>query len=418
MNEQVKKTKLHYAWIVLIGCCAMTSGMGLLLNTGGQWFEPVTKELGVGSAQLALYYTLCGLGMAVAAPFVGKYLSKVNIRILLTVFYIICIGAVFAMSRYTAVWQWWVSGALLGVFGCFVFMMPAAIILGNWFVKKTGLAIGIAMSFSGIAAAIANPIIAAIIPTVGWRTAYMLIAVVAAVIILPCTIFLIRFKPEDKGLLPYGVEEDATDDASAGAAAEATTGVPAKTAYRSVAFWIMFFACGLFAFLTGYGQVLPQYVTVIGLPTIIGLISSMTMIGNLIGTLGLGALSDKIGGTKTGVLGLMTVMVGFLLLIFCNQLEVAMLIGGLCYGVCLALIAVIVPIVCRGAFGSRDFNSLYATINIACNLIGAFGIVAITLIYDMGGSYVPALWAGAGVCIVIALGIVVSTGLAKKLPRE
>ena len=170
------KKKLHYAWIVLVGCCGLTSTMGIILNTGGQWFASVTGELGFSTTELGLYLTVCSLGLGLAAPFVGRLLPKANIRVLLTACALASVAALGAMAFYDAPWQWWVSGAVIGLAGGFVFLVPAPIILGNWFAKKTGFVVGIAMACTGIAAAIMNPIVATLIASLGWRTTYLVTA--------------------------------------------------------------------------------------------------------------------------------------------------------------------------------------------------------------------------------------------------
>ena len=75
----------------------------------------------------------------------------------------------------------------------------APIFIANWFQKRTGFAVGLYGMLLAILSAILNPCIAAVISAVGWRSAYLVLAVVAAVMILPWTLFVVRFKPERAG---------------------------------------------------------------------------------------------------------------------------------------------------------------------------------------------------------------------------
>lgn len=255
----------------------------------------------------------------------------------------------------------------------------------------------------------------------GWRFAYVAMAVATAVFVLPCTLFLIRFKPEDKGLLPYGADEaNGSTEPALNAETEAapTEGVASKVALKSVPFWILFIACGLFSVLSGYSQALPAYAATAGLTSIVGLIATMCMIGSFIGMLGLGVVSDKFGGMVTGVLGTGVVLAGFLLLIFCGQAVPVALAGGLFYGLALSLINVVVPILCRDAFGSKDFAKLYSTLMVSVTALGAFGLVINTAIIDATGSYTPAFWLGVALCVVVIASIFISLKMAKRLPRE
>ena len=70
------RKKTHYAWVVLVACCALTSGLGILISSAGQWFAPVTGELGFSVTELTLYMSVCCLGFAVVSPFVGRVCSS------------------------------------------------------------------------------------------------------------------------------------------------------------------------------------------------------------------------------------------------------------------------------------------------------------------------------------------------------
>ena len=87
------------------------------------------------------------------------------------------------MGQFNAVWQWYVAGAVLGVAAAFAFLLPAPVMIGNWFKKKAGLAMGIAMACSGIGGAVMNPLGGALIQSLGWRPTYAVLALIAAVLV-------------------------------------------------------------------------------------------------------------------------------------------------------------------------------------------------------------------------------------------
>ena len=89
-----------------------------------------------------------------------------------------------------------------------------------------------------------------IIANVGYQTAYLVNAILMAVLILPWTLFVIKRNPEDKGLKPFGFKEDAADAAESVAEA----GMPAKAALKTAAFWIVFFGVALTALGMGFSN--------------------------------------------------------------------------------------------------------------------------------------------------------------------
>lgn len=58
---------------------------------------------------------------------------------------------------------------------------------------------------SGVGGIILNPIISALMGSVGWRMTYLVMAGVMFVAVAPCTFFLIRVRPEDKASSPTAV---------------------------------------------------------------------------------------------------------------------------------------------------------------------------------------------------------------------
>ncbi|MEL1136082.1 MFS transporter [Desulfitobacterium sp. THU1] len=412
----MSEKKLHYAWFILAGCCALTAGMGILLNTGGQWFVSVTKELNISVSTLSLYFTVQGLCMAFTAPFVGKLLPKVNLRLLLTGCYSAVILAIAAMSQYQSVWGWYISGAVLGIAGAFCFLIPAPVILSQWFAKKTGLAVGIAMAFSGISAAIMNPIIAGFIQANGWRAAYLLAAGVTAILVLPFTLFVLRFKPADMGLKPFGYEENAA--ASAAQAASAATGVPANVAMRSLSFILLFCVFGLIAFSAGFSQLLPTYAKSIGFAATIGAtMASMAMIGNIVGKLSLGVINDKFGALKTSLFGLSIVAVSFILLLLAKGNTTVILAASFFYGFSLSMTAVVSPLLVRGAYGAKDYPVLFANLSIGQSLIGAFGMPIIGFIAELTGSFATTFIVTLSILALTAVLILLAFNNAKKLTQ-
>ena len=174
-------------------------------------------------------------------PLAGKLLTKYDTRIVMSAAIVILSGAVAAMSTYTEIWQWQVSGFLVGAAGAGIFVLPSASLIGNWFIKRRGFVYGIVMACSGISAALFSMVISSIIQTTGWRSAYLFVGIVSLAVILPCSL-LMRKKPTDLGIAPYGYEETARGE---GGALPVMRGVAVRVAVVSVAFWCLFVFAGI-----------------------------------------------------------------------------------------------------------------------------------------------------------------------------
>ena len=157
---------------------------------------------------------------------------------------ILVVFALGLMSVYDELWQWYASGVVFGLAGSFLFVVPAPILIGNWFYRRTGLATGVAMAFSGIGAAAFSPLFTLLIGQIGWRATYVVAAVVAAALILPWTLFVFRFSPGKMGLRPYG-----WTDGESGAEQEADfpvqQGATLRQALPTAAFLLLFLFAGM-----------------------------------------------------------------------------------------------------------------------------------------------------------------------------
>ena len=113
----IKKIKsLHYAWWITVACCAIYAGsVGIIVSCAGLFYKSVSTELGVGTAQIVFYTTLMYLTMTIILPFAGRILSKFNIRIVLTIAAATDALAFGLMGTYTSVYQFYISGVLLGI---------------------------------------------------------------------------------------------------------------------------------------------------------------------------------------------------------------------------------------------------------------------------------------------------------------
>lgn len=77
------------------------------------------------------------------------------------------------------------------------------------------------------------------IPAFGWRVSYMAVGIVSTALVLPISLFILRYKPEEMGLRPYGaedVEQRAVSGASAPASGE--NGITLKELLRQPEFYI------------------------------------------------------------------------------------------------------------------------------------------------------------------------------------
>jgi len=81
--------------------------------------------------------------------------------------------------------------------------------LMNWFVKRRGLVLGIGQMGGGLSF-VYSMFVEFTISNVGWRNTFFILAVILVIFLLPLYFLFFHYRPEDKGLQPYGEEDIST----------------------------------------------------------------------------------------------------------------------------------------------------------------------------------------------------------------
>ncbi len=377
-------------------------GLGAVLDAAGVFFVPVCDDLGFSRSEISLYLTFYFIATVFAMPIVGKWITKYNLNRVLSVSFALVVAAVAAMGVYSEPWQWWISGIVFGLAGSFIFVVPTPILIGNWFHEHKGLALGAAMSFSGIGGAILSPIFTLLIEAMGWREAYLIAAVIMAVLVLPWTLFVFKLHPEDIGWKPYGwTEEDEAVEQARLRQHWEQPGVPLEKALKTVPFVCMFLFAGLIAYFAGFNSHLPGFAQSVGFSALVGSsLLTAVMMGNVVEKFIVGWLNDKVGVQFTVNIQLAMVALGFLGFILAGDNLVMLYVSAFLFGAQNSLVSVSTPLLVRQIFGERDFPQIFTYTRIGTGIIGCLGPVTVAGIYDVTGSFVPAFAVGIAIVAV------------------
>ena len=398
MSTAKQKKIPYHVWIVISCCMLMTTGIAIPLTCASTFFPKISEALGVGSGPVSMIMTIQNVVVALLLPFAGKMLATKNVRTVLTTAMIIYAVGMGSMSFHSALWQFYVSGVILGIGGAFVIYLTVPIMINNWFKAKVGLAMGVSFAFAGIGATVFSPVTGWAIDTYGWRPAYMFLAVAMLTLSLPFTIFVMCNRPEDIGLRPYG--DDGTQSA-ADKAKDAASGVSTSVALRTPQFYMLFFFAGLLGVSAAMLYQVTSYMVSLGYSTTMGAsVVAAGTIGVTCGKVGVGYLNDKIGLSGAAIAGITTGICGILIMLFGVGFGLpAMFAGCVLYGVSYACTALEPPIVVRRIFGNKNYTQIFSYI-MTCSAMGtAFGTSILGFIRDLTGSYAASL--GLAMCLLI-----------------
>lgn len=393
-------------WLVFIGCCVLSLvGFGLIVNTPGLYFTVLGEALNVSRTQVALASSIMAVAGAVTMLFAGRLMKMVDSRALISV----CVAAVaalfFAQSFFTAVWQFYISFALIGVLYVIPISLAPSVLLANWFEDRLGMVMGIALGLSGIGGTVFNPVVSWFITDFGWRASYRLTALILAVCILPFSLMVFKFRPDEaRGEFAYG---HAANRASEHAASGEMPGVPARQAYRTPTFLLLVVVSVLLQIVAAAVQHISSHEIAQGLTLEQGaLVVSGIMFGAAIGKATIGILLDHLKPELTVIIYSLIGLCGWGLMAVSTTTGLS-IAAGFMAGLGQGVVLVALPWIIRKSFGWRDYSEILSIVSMFGAVASAVAATGHGAVYDMTGSYVPSLFANVAMYVVAAVCIVV-----------
>ena len=383
---ETKKHGLHYGYCVVFGVFLLMFPMCFILNAASIFYTPVSEELGITQTAFGLHIAITEAVMALMLPTINKIFRKYDARITITACMLLEGAAYLVNSMAGSAWVFYGTAVVLGCCESLLIYLIIPVLINNWFVKNTGLWIGVCGAAQGIAGAIFNSVGASVIASSGWRSCYVLWAVVCVVVGVPASLLFIRFKPEDKGLMPVGYTGSATT-----ASDIKLPGISTKDALKTVAFFGVAFCPVLMAFGCNINFYFNSYYLSIGMTTVMaGTAASMVMFGNMFGKLIIGVIADH--SLKLATIASGAGLIAMPLFIFVAPQAMwtawaAAFLFGITYGACNTL----GPILVRNVFGGKDFGAIWSQATRIQAVFVTFASVLWGLIVE-NTSYVTGMW--------------------------
>lgn len=401
--SDTKKKKLHYGLVVVMGMFLLQFPACLILSAASIFYTPVTTELGISLSQYGLTVTILLLTQAVLMPVIAKVVKKYDMRIVLTACLLLEAGCFAVRATATGLWAFYITAAVLSIPFAVFLNLSIPMIVNNWFATNVGFMIGLCAASQGIGGMLFNSLGGIIIQNYGWRPCFWLYVVVS-LIMIPVSLFIIRNKPEDKGLEPYGIEKlQKSKEESASIA----SGISMKKAMKTTGFWLIFIAVPLSCFICQINYYINAYTQSLGLTAAVaGAITAILQLGVLIFKFALGAVSDKSMKGGAWFYCLCTVAT-FVILAFGGTNTMFIVIAVFLYGNIYAATNLYGPLAVKYLCGTKDFANIWSVIVSVICLLSGFGATFWGVIIEQIG-YQTAFTA----CIVLAVVLLVIYMLA------
>ncbi|MEE3623497.1 MFS transporter [Nitrospirillum sp. BR 11752] len=291
--RETRTGEFRQGWTVLLAATlgTMCGASPLPYNTIGSLMQPLMREFGWNAGDIMNGIMCYGLTGCVFAPIVGALADRYGARIV-ALWSLFAFALTFAALSLTRSLTWFYACYLLiGVVGVGSTPVTWSRAINLWFSRNRGLALGIMLTGTGLAAFILPVTTVFLIKSWGWRWTYALLALFPLALALPVAWAFMR-EPAAAAVSP-----------GADAPPPVKTGLTLAQAIRLPRFWIMMVAFLMVSIAYGgFHTNLQNMIRLKGLSSEVGaLIAGGVGLAIIVGRLGTGLLVDRVWAPAAAV---------------------------------------------------------------------------------------------------------------------
>lgn len=387
LSVQHNPKKFMHWTMVVIAMVSLLISNGMVI-TGLTAFDSAMladfADWSRGDLKLRGLITLALTGLL--APFIGILIDRIGVKLLMMVGAIVLSLSFFAYGSITNIKHMYLIHAVFSIVLVACGLNVAVILVSNWFVKLRGTAIGLAVMGTSLGGAILAPLFGGwMADGMHWRDAFQLASVIPATLFLLAAL-VVKNKPSDVGLVPYGFSNDASNEQ----VDLSQHGLTYHEAIKTKSFWsIAVIAMFTFYTLLGLQANLILHLQDLGFDiqsAAAGL--AMLFTPALIGKFAFGLIADRVKGNRLLYANLTLMLLGLCGLLVTDKTTVLFTVAiiGFAWGGFYTLL----QLNAVNNFGLKASGKLLGTITVLDALGGGLGIFLTGKMFDMYGSYQPA----------------------------
>ena len=229
----------YYGWII-VGVGLISMAFWGIRGCFSIFYVALLEEYPWSRGGAAGVQSLALITNAFVAPIIGWLIDRFGARRIVTLGVLVLSSSLFACALIKTLAQFYI---LYGVFVAsgitWIGIVAYTVILANWFEKKRGFANGIAVSGMGLGILILVPLSQYFISNWGWRVAFIGLATLVLIILLPLNAIFLRHKPEEMGQHKDGLKNIEKFSSGKGVAEESKIILTFQKAIRTGNFWAL-----------------------------------------------------------------------------------------------------------------------------------------------------------------------------------
>jgi MFS family permease len=361
---------------------------------------PIRKEFGWDFASISAGITIFGIIASLLAPVYGGLADRFGVRpVALTSLFVF--GVVFGSFYFMpgSIMGYWVFWAVLGAIGIGSTPVTWSRAISLWFNRNRGLALGIMLLGTSLAALVVPQIAQRAIAAGGWRMAFPFVALLPILIALPIGLLWFREpRPEER---PAGVT----------GADGKVTGILLSRAIRSYRFWVLLSSIVMIAFAYGGAHIhIAQIVSLHGFSAqVAASVLGVVAIGILASRLIVGFLFDRFWAPGVAFPALLLPAIACWLLMGTGTSLPLVMIGAFLLGFAAGTESDVIAFLAAKYFGMAHYGRIYGALYMPFGIGSAVSPIIYGIVRDRTGGYDPILLVSmvlfaAGGALLLTLG--------------
>ena len=395
---------------------AVSMGMGSL--NFGLFIKPMGDELGIGRAAFGWAQTARQGASSATSPLVGWLLDRYGSRVMLPVAALAGGAAMIGIAYMTSAWHLVVLFIVMGLVGM---SGPGALVTTvpvlKWFVRNRGKAVAYVGLGIPVGALLFIPLTQVLINEIGWRGAWIVLAVIGVCVIVPLAAIFVRRQPEDIGLEPDGGPpvQTGSDTDSTPRSALLEVSWTVREAVRTTTLWRLVIVFSMVQLATGTVSLhrIAAFMDRGMDPTLISFATAFDAVCAGASTFMFGMLVRYVPGRFLGGLGFAMLATASVLTIYATNLPV-MFVSMSIFGIGIGGMMFLNNFIWADYFGRQNVGGIRGLANPINLVIGGIGAPAAGYVRDLTGSYDPAWWVGVGLMSAAAVLILLTRAPEKR----
>lgn len=395
-------------WVVAAAMLCISTGVGpFAFASLGMFILPLSNEFGWSRAEISFSLTVLIGCSVVALPLIGRLVDRIGSRKIVFVSMLSFAGCLALVPFVSSLWQLTFVFFLMGTIAAGTNSVPYMPILSAWFVRRRGLAIGLAIAGIGLGYAYVPIILQYLIDNSGWRSGYFALSGIVLFIALPLAYFFLKETPAEMGLTPDGEPGKVSN------AAKKSVGCTTSEILRHREFWILSAIFVILSFvLNGMLAHLVPMLSDRGMSTAdAAAVAAVEGITVFFSRILIGYLVDRIFAPYVAMFFFSMSAIG-LAIFAMGAVDMSAFFAAFLIGLSLGAEVDLLAYLTGRYFGLKSFGSAYGLLFGAILTGTAVGPLVFGLGYEMSGSYVGILT----ICVGINIAAVFLTAMLGRFP--